>query len=101
MKVLKKARPRSLAKGESLSSDVRKIISRVRAEGDAALASYNKEFDGSERTELRISDEEIKEAYALVPDEDVRDIRAAAENIRAFAGQQKAAFGVLRDFQPK
>ena len=101
MKVLKKARPRSLAKGESLSSDVRKIISRVRAEGDAALASYNKEFDGSERTKLRISDEEIKEAYALVPDEDVRDIRAAAENIRAFAGQQKAAFGVLRDFQPK
>ena len=101
MKEIKKANPRSLAQRETLEGDVKKIIDNVRADGDAALASYNKEFDGSERKVLRISEEEIREAYDAIPQEDVEDIRQAAENIRAFAKEQKAAFAPLEGFAPR
>ena len=101
MKEIKKANPRSLAQRETLEEDVKKIIDNVRADGDAALASYNKEFDGSERKTLRISEEEIREAYDAIPQEDVEDIRQAAENIRAFAKEQKAAFAPLEGFAPR
>ena len=101
MKEIKKANPRSLAQRETLEGDVKKIIDNVRADGDAALASYNKEFDGSERKVLRISEEEIREAYDAIPQEDVEDIRKAAENIRAFAKEQKAAFAPLEGFAPR
>ena len=100
MKTLKEAKPRSLARGESLPADVKKLIDKVRADGDAALVAYNKEFDGCVREDLRVSREEIEEAYAGLPKEDVEDIRQAAENIRAFARQQKKCFSALSGFAP-
>ena len=101
MKEIKSARPRSLAKGESLAADVKKIIDCVRADGDAALAYYNEKFDGCTRSDLRVSPEEIKAAYEALPEEDVQDIKAAAENIRAFAQKQMETFKALDDFSPR
>ena len=100
MKTIKQAKPRSLARGESLPADVKKLIDTVRADGDAALVAYNKEFDGCVREELRVSREEIEAAYAMLPEEDVEDIRQAAANIRAFAERQKECFSALSGFAP-
>lgn len=100
MKEIKSARPRSLAKGDLLAADVKEIIESVRADGDAALAYYNEKFDGSCRKSLRVSREEINEAYDSIPESDVKDIRSAAENIRAFAEKQMETFKELDDFSP-
>ena len=100
MKELKSAKPRSLANSETLEEDVRGIISEVRAGGDAALAAFNKQYDGSTRTGLRVTAEEIKEAYDILPDEDEEDIKEAAKNIRAFAEMQRKSISEVENFEP-
>ncbi len=90
---VKGAKPRSLANSGTLESDVKKIIDEVRATGDAALASYNERFDDCKRDSLRISAEELAEAYELVPDEDLADIQAARDNIIEFAKTQRESIG--------
>ncbi|MGI6737179.1 MAG: histidinol dehydrogenase [Anaerovoracaceae bacterium] len=101
MKEIKSAKPRTLAAADTLTADVAEIIARVRAEGDAVLAEYNRRFDDCRRERLRVSPEEMREAYERVPAEETADIRAAAANIRAFAAAQKKSFGALEDFQPQ
>ncbi|MGI6721163.1 MAG: histidinol dehydrogenase [Anaerovoracaceae bacterium] len=101
MKAIKNAKPRTLASADTLTGDVAEIIGRVRREGDSVLAEFNEKFDDCRREHLRISKEEINEAYEEVGEEEVADIRAAAANIRAFAEAQMGSFSALDDFQPQ
>ena len=101
MKVIKVAKERSLANAATLTEDVKKIIDTVRAKGDDALMEYGARFDQSVRDSIRVSAGEIEEAYAAVPEEDVADIKKAAEHIKAFAQAQKGAFGALEGFEPE
>jgi histidinol dehydrogenase len=70
---------------------VREIVAAVRAEGDAALIRYTERFDGVKLTpaELRVTEEEIRDAYGRVDAEFLAAIREAAANIRAFHEKQK------------
>ena len=97
---VKSAKPRSLANSETLEQDVKKIIEEVRAAGDAALVSFNERFDDCKRESLRISAEELAEAYELVPPQDLADIQQARDNIIAFAKEQRLSIGEVRDFEP-
>ncbi|MDL2214200.1 histidinol dehydrogenase [Clostridia bacterium OttesenSCG-928-O13] len=97
---LKKARERTVATNRELAAGVEAIIDDVRQNGDAALLRYNKQFDDCERPGLRISQGEIDEAYGVVPPKDVADIKAAAENIRAFARAQRDTLAELPRFSP-
>ena len=97
---VKSAKPRSLANSETLEQDVKKIIEEVRAAGDAALVSFNERFDDCKRESLRISAEELAEAYELVPSQDLADIQQARDNIIAFAKEQRLSIGEVRDFEP-
>ncbi|MEA4923146.1 MAG: histidinol dehydrogenase [Eubacteriaceae bacterium] len=101
MKEIKSAKPRSLAGGETLAEDVKKIIEQVRKDGDAALAGFNEQFDDCRRERLRVGRDEIEEAYAAIDDGDIRDMKAAAANIKVFALAQKNSFRELDDFQPE
>lgn len=101
MKEIKSAMERTLANAETLTSDVKNIIDKVRAEGDKALLEYAAKFDDSKRTGIRVTKEEIAQAYASVPEEDVADIKKAAEHIKAFAQAQKNAFSSLEGFEPE
>jgi histidinol dehydrogenase len=101
MKEIKKARPRSLANAETLTDDVRAIIERVKAEGDGVIHELNEKYDNCRRDSLRVSAEEIQEAYEAVDEKEIEDIKAAAANIEAFAGAQMGAFSALDDFQPQ
>lgn len=100
MKIIKSGKPRSLAGGEALEQDVKKIITDVRAGGDRALASYNRRFDECERENYRVTKAEIQGAYGKLSPEEVNDLRSAAENIRLFAEKQKTCIKELPDFEP-
>ena len=76
------------------------IIADVRMNGDAALMEYNRRFDGCERTALRISEQEIRDAYDKVSAQEIEDIKKAAVNIENFAKAQRATVGALEDFSP-
>jgi len=100
MKTIKEAMPRSLADSKELAEQVKNIIEEVRARGDQALITYNATFDQCLRKTIRVSEAEIKEAYAQVTPEDIAKMEQAASNIRAFAQAQRKLFTPLEDFSP-
>lgn len=67
---------------------VKDIIDKVRAEGDDALRFYNAKFDGCKVQELRVSEEEIEEAFRNIDAELLGSIEKAAENITYFHKKQ-------------
>ena len=71
-------------------STVNQIIDRVRAEGDKALFDYTQQFDKFTLTavNIRVTKEEIAEAYTQMDDNLIDVIRQSAENIRAFHQKQ-------------
>jgi len=101
MKTVKKAKPRANEDNRQLAENVSEIIRNVRQNGDEALFQYNERFDGNKRRGLKISRAEVEEAYGQVRQRDLADMRAAAENIRAFAEAQKAAMREIDAFETK
>ena len=97
---LKTSKTRSEEDRSRLRETVGKIIDSVIKNGDKALKEYNSRFDRCKREFIRISSEEIKEAYDKVPAGEVEDIKKAADNIRAFAEAQKGTVGSLKNFSP-
>ena len=71
-------------------STVNQIIDRVRAEGDSALFNYTLQFDKFTLTaeNIRVTKEEIAEAYTQMDENLIDVIRQSAENIRAFHQKQ-------------
>lgn len=100
MEILKAALPRTVSTTPDLRRSVADIIEDVQVHGDPALVRYNQKFDGCHRTTLRVSPEEVAEAYRQVSPQDVADIRQAGEHIRAFAVAQKDTIGELPAFSP-
>lgn len=64
------------------------ILSDVRRNGDQAVLSYTRNFDGAELDALEVSQEEIQEAFAGVEPEFLNILKEAADNIRAFHAKQ-------------
>ena len=75
---------------------VRKIIKDVKKSGDKALKKYTKQFDQVELKEIKVSIEEIENAYKNATKEEIEAIKKAAENIKDFARKQKEQF---KDFE--
>ena len=76
------------------------IIADVRARGDAALIEYAAKFDHAELTDVRVSQEEIDEAFAELKKTDpefITTLKMAAENIRHFHEQQLHKNFVVND----
>ena len=70
---------------------VNDIIQNVRTNGDAAIFDYTKRFDGAEidASNIRVTEDEIKEAYTLVDPELLDVIRKALVNIREYHEKQR------------
>ena len=70
---------------------VLEILDAVRKEKDKALFDYTEKFDHAkiDAETLRVTEEEIEEAYRLVDPDLVRIIRKALENIRAYHEKQR------------
>jgi len=69
---------------------VAKIINDVRADRDAAVFEYTKKFDKWDINEnnIKVTKEEIKEAYTLLNDDFIKVMKKSAENIRAYHEKQ-------------
>lgn len=70
---------------------VTEIVDRVKEEGDAALFEYAARFDKADlnKDNIRVTDEEIKEAYEKVDAGLIGVIRRAGANIKAYHEKQK------------
>ena len=85
---LLKRSPNSYGKFEQV---VEEILENVRTKKDAAVFEYSRKFDGAELNagNIRVTEEEIQEAYTLVDAELVEIIRKAIRNIREYHEMQK------------
>ena len=88
LELLKERNPASYTSQQAAVDD---IIANVREKKDAAVFLYEKQFDHCElsRESLRVSKEEIEEAYRELDPEFVEVMKRAAENIRAYHEKQK------------
>lgn len=75
----------------SIMKTVGEVISSVRQKGDEALMEYASRFDNVKLTAetMRVSKEEMAEAYSRVDGELIEVIRKAKANIEAFHAKQK------------
>lgn len=67
---------------------VREVIANVRENGDQALYAYTEKWDGATLTSLRVTEQEIEEAFVRFDTQLIQDLTEAAANIRAFHSQQ-------------
>ena len=72
-----------------VSKIVSEIIETVKKSGDKALFEYNKKFDKADITSLRVSNEEIEEAYNNADSEFIKTLTLAKKNIERYHLQQK------------
>jgi len=72
------------------TSLAREVIERVRGEGDDALLYYTAKFDGVtlEKKQLRVTAEEIEDAYRALDTKTRDTLEYAAANIRKFHREQ-------------
>ncbi len=73
----------------NISDIVSDIIYNVRKNGDCALKEYSKKFDNVDLTELKVTEEEIKEAYNSVDKEFIEVLELAKKNIYDYHEKQK------------
>lgn len=71
-----------------VSAAVADIIDAVRAEGDAALRRYAKQFDGADLNAIEVSAQEMRSALDALDPEFLAILEQAAENIRDFHRRQ-------------
>lgn len=76
---------------DSYTEAVNEVIQTVKRDGDAAVFDYTKRFDGVEinASGIRVTDEEIKEAYQLVDSDLLTVIRKALVNIESYHAKQR------------
>lgn len=89
--ILKNLLKRSPNQYEAYEKAVAEIIEGVKTGKDSALFEYTKRFDRAEidKDTIRVTPEEIEEAYRVIDPEVVQVIRKSAENIRAYHEKQK------------
>ena len=77
----------------SIVSSVRTIIDDVKEGGDKALLKYTEKFDKIllSPTKLKVSENEIKEAYKKLEESQISALQKAADNIASFHTKQLRA----------
>ncbi|MCI8885705.1 MAG: histidinol dehydrogenase [Dorea sp.] len=88
LETLLKRSPNQYGEYESAVSE---ILENIRSQGDSALFGYTERFDGAKicADNIRVTEEEIREAYSLVDPGLVEIIRKALCNIRDYHARQK------------
>lgn len=67
------------------------IIKDVTENGDAAIRKLSEQFDKWSPAAFKLSDEQIKEVVASVPEQTINDLKFAQTQIRNFAEKQRAS----------
>jgi histidinol dehydrogenase len=84
---------------EEVAVTVKEVVERVRREGDPAVLEYTEKFDRATLTlkDIRVSPDELKDAYSKVEPKKVDALKLAARNIRAFHEKQKISSWVSQE----
>ncbi len=101
MKIIKKSKERTAEDNRVLRDAVTAIIDNVCKNGDQALREYNERFDDCHRGKLRVSREEIEEAYGQMSEQELADLKEAKSNIEGFAKAQRATVTELENYSPQ
>src|SRR6478735_4184086 len=80
---------RPVMDNSEIEARVLPILQAVRTNGDIALKDFTHQFDKVELSDLRVSEEELKEAELSVPDELKNAINLAYINIFKFHEAQQ------------
>lgn len=90
----KEASPRSGS--PEVRSTVEGVIADIRKRGDAAVREYSEKFDNWSPENFRLSEAELVEIIAQVPDQVIADIEFVQSQVRTMAERQMAS---LTDFE--
>lgn len=74
-----------------LTKTVKKILQKVKLEGDKAVRKFSKEFDGVKLKQLAVTENEITAAQLTISDALKQAIQEAKLNIETFHASQKEA----------
>lgn len=80
----------------SVRDTVSAVIADVRARGDAAVREYSQKFDTWSPESFQLSDRQIADIVASVPEQALLDIKTVQERVRTFAVHQRNS---LSDFE--
>lgn len=69
-------------------NDVKNILDEVKRDKDTALRKYNKLYDKVDIYDLKVSKEEIDEAFNLVDEEFINALKSSIENIKKYHEKQ-------------
>lgn len=72
-----------------VSEIVRNTINKIEKEGDQALKELSEKFDKWSPETFRLSEQQIEEICASIPEQTILDIEFAQNNIRNFAEEQR------------
>jgi len=83
------------ANDAAVKAVVSDVIADIRARGDEALRTYSEKFDSWSPESFRLSEEQIAEIVASVPQQVIDDIRFVQEQVRTFAQAQLDSMGEI------
>lgn len=78
------ALPRSASNVDQVMDSVKKIISDVQSNGDAAVLNWNKNFSNISQNGIRVPKEVIDQAFAASDPEFIKALKLAIERVRKF-----------------
>jgi histidinol dehydrogenase len=96
---VKKVASRGAVQGSAVEKTVRTILQAVQRGGDRAVLRYTKQFDrvALKADALRVSPEEIKEAYHHIRKDEGDALRFAAQRVTAFHERQRTKTWMYQD----
>ena len=96
---VKKVASRGAVQGSAVEKTVRTILQAVQRGGDRAVLRYTKQFDrvALKAEALRVSPEEIKEAYHHIRKDEGDALRFAAQRVTAFHERQRTKTWMYQD----
>ena len=96
---LKKVASRARVQGAAVEKTVKSILQAVERGGDKAVLRYTKQFDrvSMKDTGLRVTPEEIKEAYFHIRKDEGDALRFAAQRITSFHERQRIKTWMYQD----
>ena len=96
---LKQTESATISIDQEVTKSVQQILREVQERGDDAVYEFTKKFDGVEREQLRVSDDEIEAAEEALSKEDRRAIDNTIANVQEFHEEQREHIeGFEREF---
>src|SRR5688500_4290001 len=96
--LLKEPARNSVARGSTaeVRATVEAVIADIRERGDEAVREYSQKFDKYAPESFLLSQDQLDEIMARVPEQVIEDIRFVQEQVRVMAQKQ---LGSLTDFE--